>query len=86
MLPDTIIKNIYTRKATVIFLRSQFLGSENGHDLAAWHAVTENEYISGQFLWTGIDYMGEAHGWPLRASEAGLLTMAGFENPGFTGG
>lgn len=60
-----------------------FLGSENGHDLAAWHAVTENEYISGQFLWTGIDYMGEAHGWPLRASEAGLLTMAGFEKSGF---
>lgn len=60
-----------------------FLGSENGHDLAAWHAVTENEYISGQFLWTGIDYMGEAHGWPLRASKAGLLTMAGFEKSGF---
>ncbi len=60
-----------------------FLGSENSHDLAAWHAVTEHDYISGQFLWTGIDYMGEAHGWPIRASEAGLLTMAGFEKSGY---
>lgn len=56
-----------------------FIGSENGHSLDAWKAVTENEYISGQFLWTGIDYLGEAHGWPIHGSGAGLLTLAGFE-------
>jgi hypothetical protein len=55
------------------------LGSENGHSLKAWKAVTENEYISGQFLWTGIDYMGEAGGWPIRGSGAGLLDLAGNE-------
>ena len=60
-----------------------FMGSENGHSLEAWHAVTAHDYISGQFLWTGIDYMGEAHGWPIRASQAGLLTMAGFEKSGY---
>ena len=57
------------------------IGSENSHSYEAWKAVTDNAYISGQFLWTGIDYMGEAHGWPVRASGAGLLTMAGFEKP-----
>lgn len=60
-----------------------FLGSENGHRLKDWLAVTENEYISGQFLWTGIDYLGEARGWPVHGSGAGLLTLAGFEKPGY---
>lgn len=60
-----------------------FLGSENGHSLSAWKAVTDNSYISGQFLWTGIDYLGEAHGWPIHGSGAGLLTLAGFEKPGY---
>lgn len=60
-----------------------FLGSENGHTLDAWRAVTGNSYISGQFLWTGIDYLGEAHGWPVHGSGAGLLTLAGFEKSGY---
>ena len=32
-----------------------------------WH-VADNDYIAGQFLWTGIDYLGEAHGWPIHGS------------------
>ena len=60
-----------------------FLGSENGHSLSAWKAVTDNAYISGQFLWTGIDYLGEAHGWPIHGSGAGLMTMAGLEKTGY---
>lgn len=60
-----------------------FLGSENGHTYAQWRAVTDNDYISGQFLWTGIDYLGEAHGWPIHGSSAGLLTLAGFEKTGY---
>jgi len=60
-----------------------FIGSENGHGYREWRAVTDNEYISGQFLWTGIDYLGEAHGWPIHGSGAGLLTLAGFEKPGW---
>ncbi len=59
------------------------LGSENGHSEEAWKAVAENEYISGQFLWTGIDYLGEAHGWPVHGSPAGFITTAGFKKPEF---
>ncbi|MDR0635622.1 MAG: DUF4982 domain-containing protein [Treponema sp.] len=55
------------------------LGSENNHSLQAWKAVTDHEYISGQFLWTGIDFLGEAYGWPIRGSLAGLLDLAGNE-------
>lgn len=56
-----------------------FLGSENGHSYDAWKAVVNNEFISGQFLWTGIDYLGECVGWPFHGSQSGLLTTAGFE-------
>ncbi len=59
------------------------LGSENNHDPETWLTVKHNDYISAQFLWTGIDYLGEAHGWPIRISQAGLLDTAGFEKPRF---
>lgn len=65
------------------FPEKPFLGSETGHSLSAWKSVTDNDYISGQFLWTGIDYLGEAQGWPIHGSGAGLLTLAGFEKPEF---
>lgn len=58
-----------------------FLGSENGHSYDAWQAVVKNDFISGQFLWTGIDYLGECAGWPYHGSQSGLLTTAGFEKP-----
>ncbi len=60
-----------------------FLGSENGHSYEAWRAVTDNDYICGQFLWTGIDYLGEAHGWPVHGSTAGILSTAGLPKPDF---
>ena len=60
------------------FPEKPFLGSENSHSLKAWKAVRDQEYISGQFLWTGIDYLGEARGWPIHGSGAGILTLAGF--------
>jgi len=54
------------------------VGSENGHGYAEWRAVADNDYISGQYLWTGIDYLGETDRWPYHGSRAGLLTLAGF--------
>jgi hypothetical protein len=59
------------------------LGSENSHRVSAWKAVQDNEYISAQFLWTGIDFLGEARGWPIRGSEAGLLDCAGNEKTAY---
>ncbi|WP_223808698.1 sugar-binding domain-containing protein [Rufibacter hautae] len=56
-------------------------GSENGMRLNAWAAVDTNAYISAQYLWTGIDYMGEAGKWPSRSNGAGLLDLAGFKKP-----
>lgn len=65
------------------FPGKSFLGSENGHSYEAWCTVRDTPYISGQFLWTGIDYLGEAYGWPIHGSGAGFLTCAGFKKPEF---
>lgn len=56
-------------------------GSENGMARQAWDVVDTNQYISGQFLWTGIDYLGEAGRWPQRSNGAGLIDLAGFKKP-----
>ena len=56
-------------------------GSENSHTYAAWAATRDNPAISGQFLWTGIDYLGEARPWPARANPDGLLDLCGFVKP-----
>lgn len=56
-------------------------GSENRHELGAWKAVRDNEYIFGQFLWTGIDYLGESGRWPSRGFYSGLLDFGGFIKP-----
>jgi hypothetical protein len=53
-------------------------GSENGKGLQEWKAVEDNDFISGQFLWTGFDFLGEAGRWPTRGSGAGLIDLAGF--------
>jgi beta-galactosidase len=56
-------------------------GSETSTSYDAWVTVRDNPYVGGQFLWTGIDYLGESDGWPQRASGAGLLDLCGFEKP-----
>ncbi|CAN7406261.1 DUF4982 domain-containing protein [Paenibacillus sp. LjRoot153] len=58
-------------------------GSENGASLEAWLAVRDNDAICAQFIWTGIDYMGEAKGWPIRASQAGFMDLAGFKKASY---
>lgn len=59
------------------------IGSENSHDAECWAAVRDREDISGQFLWTGVDFLGECAGWPVRISRAGLLDLTGAEKPLF---
>ena len=56
-------------------------GSENSHSMESWKAVRDNEYIFGQFLWTGIDYLGESNAWPSRGFNSGFLDFGGFIKP-----
>jgi len=58
-------------------------GSENGMSLEAWKAVADNDFIIGQFLWTGFEYMGEAGQFPSRHSTSGIIDLAGNKKPEF---
>ena len=58
-------------------------GSENGMTLEAWEAVAGNDYVIGQFLWTGFDYLGEAAQFPSRHSTSGIIDLAGNKKPEF---
>lgn len=58
-------------------------GSENGMSLEAWNAVADNDYVMGQFLWTGIEYLGEAREFPARHSTSGIIDLAGNKKPEF---
>ncbi|MDO4496381.1 MAG: glycoside hydrolase family 2 TIM barrel-domain containing protein [Bacteroidales bacterium] len=56
-------------------------GSENGVGYDAWMAVANNDYIFGQFIWTGTDYLGESGRWPSRGLHTGLLDFGSNPKP-----
>ena len=45
-----------------------------------WDVVKHTPYCSGQFIWTGWDYIGEPtpYGYPARSSYFGIIDLAGF--------
>lgn len=51
----------------------------NRHEGTMRH-VKKNDFISGQYVWTGFDYIGEPtpYGWPARSSYFGIIDLAGF--------
>jgi beta-galactosidase len=59
----------------------KIVGTENHHDREAWLAVRDHAAYSGQFLWAGIDYLGESPLWPLVSSRAGLIDREGTPHP-----
>lgn len=56
-------------------------GSENGVSYDSWMAVANHDYIFGQFIWTGTDYLGESGRWPSRGLHTGLLDFGSFAKP-----
>ena len=56
-------------------------GSETGVGFDSWKAVRDKEYIFGQFIWTGTDYLGESGRWPSRGLNTGLLDFNSFKKP-----
>jgi beta-galactosidase len=47
---------------------------------ATWKKIKKLDYISGIFVWTGFDYLGEPtpYPWPARSSYFGIVDLAGF--------
>lgn len=44
-----------------------------------WDVVKHNDFVGGQFIWTGWDYIGEPtpYGFPARSSYFGIIDLAG---------
>jgi beta-galactosidase len=47
-----------------------------------WRFVSMNDWFVGDFMWTGIDYLGEAR-WPRKNSTSGVLDLVGFPDDGY---
>jgi beta-galactosidase len=47
-----------------------------------WRFVNTYDYVAGDFMWTGIDYLGESR-WPGKGASAGVIDTCGFKKDGF---
>ncbi len=47
---------------------------------ATWKVMKKYDFLSGLFIWTGFDYLGEPtpYSWPSRSSYFGIIDIAGF--------
>ncbi|WP_439696141.1 beta-galactosidase GalB [Mucilaginibacter sp. AW1-7] len=45
-----------------------------------WKVMKKYDFLSGMFIWTGFDYLGEPtpYSWPSRSSYFGIVDLAGF--------
>lgn len=45
-----------------------------------WKVMKKHDFLAGQFIWTGFDYIGEPtpYPWPARSSYFGIIDLAGF--------
>ncbi len=57
------------------------VGTEQQHNRQTWLTLRDNPAEAGQFLWTGVDYLGESRQWPVVASGAGLVDRTGAIKP-----
>ena len=60
----------------------QFLRGRNVDVEQLWKFVSTYDYVAGDFMWTGIDHLGEAR-WPMKASSSGVIDTCGFKKDGF---
>jgi len=59
------------------FGRSRGLDTEE-----LWKFVRNHDYVAGDFMWTGIDYLGESGG-ASRGATAGVIDSCGFPKDGY---
>ncbi|HTA49795.1 MAG TPA: glycoside hydrolase family 2 TIM barrel-domain containing protein [Verrucomicrobiae bacterium] len=60
----------------------QFLGGRNVDVEQLWKFVSTYDYVAGDFMWTGIDHLGEAR-WPMKSSSSGVIDTCGFKKDGY---
>jgi beta-galactosidase len=60
----------------------QFLRGRNIDVEQLWKFVSTYDYVAGDFMWTGIDHLGEAR-WPMKSSSSGVIDTCGFKKDGY---
>ncbi|WP_222844127.1 sugar-binding domain-containing protein [Saccharicrinis aurantiacus] len=70
------------------FPNKPLMGTENLGQWHEWKAILERDFVPGMFIWTGVDYMGEAHHRSdndvrRKGTSSGLLDYAGFKKPSY---
>ena len=58
------------------------LGTETSSGIHYWLGVRDHDYVIGDFIWTGIDYLGETRKFPRRGNESGFPGPGGGEKAG----
>ena len=59
----------------------KMIGTEDGHDRQTWLAVRDHPEFSGEFLWAGVDYLGESRHWPIIGDASGLYDRTDAPKP-----
>ena len=59
----------------------KIIGTEQRHDRQTWLWLRDNPSHAGQFLWTGVDYLGESRHWPVIGAASGLLDRTAATKP-----
>ncbi len=51
----------------------------------SWKVIKKYDFLSGLYIWTGWDYLGEPtpYSWPARSSYFGIIDLAGFPKDAF---
>jgi beta-galactosidase len=51
----------------------------------SWKLIKKYDFLSGMYIWTGFDYLGEPtpYWWPARSSYFGIIDLAGFPKDAF---
>jgi len=47
-----------------------------------WRFTSVYDYVIGDFMWTGVDYLGESN-WPRKNSSSGAIDLCGFPKDGY---
>lgn len=88
-MPSDVIKR-YSHRENIVLPDGTVTNTISAYDnaSAAWGSTHEEtlkeinkyKFLSGQFIWTGFDYLGEPtpYGWPSRSSYFGIIDLAGF--------
>ena len=58
------------------------LGTETSSSVHNWLGVRDHDYVIGEFIWTGIDYLGETS-LPRRGNDSGFIDFAAGKKAGY---